>query len=359
MSSYYTYVTFNDIKTNFTPLGYTFNIFDNSSIVSDFISAGLIDSASRLTSIFMRRYATRYYYNLVLINNNSIDYETLYNTIKNNIADIDYELKWKYEKLIATLNFEYNPIWNKDGTITHTSTRTPDLTTTDNGNNSNKLTHGLSTKTEYNDATTTVTHGLETSVKHGLSTALKHGLSTETTPGASTKVHIEGTSKETPGVSDTTTNSISPYNNTSSVEHDKSVLTHNGENITTNSSDTTTSYISGTDTTTNSGTDTTTNSGTDTTTNSGDDITTLKGGYTVSNSGDDNSTSTNSNTRQETGTDKLEESTTEQGNIGVTSTQSLIKQEREISDFRILDEYLKDIVRYISLSTYKIVEVES
>lgn len=357
--SYYAYVTFNDIKTNFEPLGYTFNIFDSSSIVSSFISSGLIDSTSRLTSIFLRRYATRYYYNLVLVSNNSIDYETLYNTIKNNIVDIDYELKWKYEKLLATLNFEYNPIWNKDGTTTHKSTRTPDLTTTDNGNNSNNLSHGLSTKTTYDDATTTVTHGLSTSVKHGLSTSLNHGLSTSTTPGAVTKVHTEGTAKETPGVSDTTTNSISPYNNTSSVEHDKSVLTHDGENVTTNSSDTTTSYVSGTDTTTNTGTDTTTNSGTDTTTNSGDDITKLTGGYTVSNSGDDSSTGTNSNTRKETGTDTFEENTIEQGNIGVTSTQSLIKQEREISDFRIIDEYLKDIVSYIALSTYKIVEVES
>lgn len=27
---------------------------------------------------------------------------------------------WKWEKLFATMNFEYNPIWNKDGTITET-----------------------------------------------------------------------------------------------------------------------------------------------------------------------------------------------------------------------------------------------
>ena len=28
--------------------------------------------------------------------------------------------EWKWEKLYATMNFEYNPIWNKDGTITET-----------------------------------------------------------------------------------------------------------------------------------------------------------------------------------------------------------------------------------------------
>ena len=27
---------------------------------------------------------------------------------------------WKWDKLYATMNFEYNPIWNKDGTITET-----------------------------------------------------------------------------------------------------------------------------------------------------------------------------------------------------------------------------------------------
>lgn len=27
---------------------------------------------------------------------------------------------WKWEKLYETMNFEYNPIWNKDGTITET-----------------------------------------------------------------------------------------------------------------------------------------------------------------------------------------------------------------------------------------------
>lgn len=27
---------------------------------------------------------------------------------------------WKWEKLYATMNFNYNPIWNKDGTITET-----------------------------------------------------------------------------------------------------------------------------------------------------------------------------------------------------------------------------------------------
>ena len=31
-------------------------------------------------------------------------------------------MKHKWDKLVASMNFEYNPIWNKDGTRTHTET---------------------------------------------------------------------------------------------------------------------------------------------------------------------------------------------------------------------------------------------
>lgn len=318
--SYYTYVTFDAIQKNFESLGMTFDLFDKSTIVQSFISNNIIDASTRVTSIFLRRYRLRFYYYAVLVQNDSVDYETLYNTIKNYISDIDFELKYKYDKLIKTLSFEYNPIWNKDGTITHNYKRTPDLSTAETQSGGSNLQHGL-TVTTTPDLTTTETGSGET---------------TET-PNTTTKVSGTGSETTTPNLDTTTTNSVVTYDGGSAQLHDTSDEKQTGTQEVSTSGDTTT-----------------TNSGT-TTTETSDSRTTTEGGKTTtSNSGIDATTTTGNLNRTETGTDTIEETTLEQGNIGVTTTQSMIREEREISDYSIIDTYLKDIVNYICLATYKI-----
>lgn len=59
-----------------------------------------------------------------------------------------------------------------------------------------------------------------------------------------------------------------------------------------------------------------------------------------------------SQTVTETGTDTEEYSETVRGNIGVTTTQQMIQQERDISDFVLLDMYLSDWIKNFSIGIY-------
>lgn len=315
-----TYITFDAIKNNFTAIGNSFNLFDKSTITASFINENIVDTSDRLTSIFMRKYKRRFYFEPVYVESNSIDYETIYNDIKEIIAQTDYELKYKYEKLIKTLSLEYNPIWNKDGAIIHEYTRTPNLTTAVKDTNTDSTTHGLVVTTTPNTTTTT-----EATSK------------TTNTPNTTTTTTTSGTTTETPNTASKTINSVSPYNSGSSQLHDTSETKNTG---------TTTSQNSAENSTKQSGTDTS-----ETTDNSS---TKQTGTVEVKNAGTDSTDHTENSTREETGTDEIKEKTVEQGNIGVTSTQYMIKQERDISNFDIISEYISDIINKISLDTYKL-----
>lgn len=282
-------------------------LFKDSTIVKSFVDAGVIDQAQSLDRIFLNFYKLRIYKEPILVESDEPHFGEALNEIQLDILDCDYLYKYKYDKLLKTLTFKYNPIWNKDGEITHTSTRTPDLTTKDSGNSSVTVTHNT-TVSGSSDSTTTETPELQgkTSVQHGLSTV------------------------ESPSTSQTATHSTTPYDGGGP-------------------------YVESEDQTTNSGSTTTTNSGTDTTTTttSGSTKTTVTGSDSTKTTGTESTAGTDGNTRTETGTDTIEEKTIEQGNIGVTTTQSMINEERQVAGFSILKEYCTDIANYICMSTYK------
>ena len=142
--------------------------------------------------------------------------------------------QWNWSKLFETTQFEYNPIWNKDGVITETRTRNNERTT---GN----------TRTESG---------------------------TDTTSG-------------------TSENQVQGFNSNTYQPSDQSI---------------------------------------------------------------DSGTDTHSNTSTESGTDNTEESETnervEQGNIGLTSTQQLIEEERKVSMFNIYKTIAEDFKKEFCILVY-------
>lgn len=332
--SYYTYVTFKDLKNNLQAVGNTYNPFNTSSIAKLFLNNSVLDNTERLTRIFNRKYGLRFWYSPVEVSNNSINYENIYNELVQSIEDIDLELTYKYEKLVKTLTLEYNPIWNKDGKITHTYTRTPNLSTADTGTLTSETKYGL---------TQTVTPDLEDTTNATAHETTTPTVSTQTSTNSTVTDTPKTTTTETPAVSTTVTNSVSPYDTTDLTVRDSQTTTPAGNNTTT---------VTGTDTQTSDSTVTVTQSGTDKT-ETDSTVTQKHTGETVTaNSGSDTVTNSNSNTRLETGTDNIQESTLEQGNIGVTTTQSMIQEERNIADYSVIDEYLRDVIKYVSLGTY-------
>lgn len=177
-----------------------------------------------------------------------------------------------------TTQYEYNPIWNKDGTIDETITRnlsgssnkTEDFTRTDNLTNTQDI-------TRTDDLTTTN--------------------------------NLAGT------VDTTIDSSVYGYNSSTAAPSDKSVE----DTDTTN-----------TGTVTNTGTQR--NAGT--VTNTG----------TVRNAG--------SATEGTTDTGTITTSRTEQGNIGVTSTQQLIKEQREVVELSVIDYIINDFKQRFCLLLY-------
>lgn len=318
-------------------------LFKDSAIVKSFIDAGVIDQAQSLDRIFLNFYKLRIYKEPILVENSEPHFGEALNDIQLDILDCDYLYKYKYDKLLKTLTLKYNPIWNKDGEITHTSTRTPDLTTKDSGNSSVTVTHNT-TVAESTDSTTTETPSTTVSEK------VQHGLTVTETPNlhGSTSVDHGLSTVESPSTSQTTTHSTSPYDGGGPYVESEDVTSNSGSTTTTNSgTDTTTTSTSGSTETANSGTDTTT------TTTSGSTQTAVSGSTDTKTTGTDSTAGTDGNTRTETGTDTIEEKTIEQGNIGVTTTQSMIGEERQVANFSILKAYCTDIANYICMSTYK------
>lgn len=171
-----------------------------------------------------------------------------------------------WDELYKTTQYEYNPIWNKDGTVEETITR--NLATTE-------------------DVTTNVDREDKLQDKNTRNTE----------------------DKETRNLSDTVTNSVYGFNSSAEAPADKSVAGGTG-----------------TDTYNHTGTDTIDHTGTQ-------DIDT-----TVD--------------RDTTDTGTITTSRTEQGNIGLTSTQDLITQQREVVKLNLYDVIIKDFISRFCLAVY-------
>ena len=171
-----------------------------------------------------------------------------------------------WEHLIETTKYEYNPIWNKDGTVTETETRN--------------------------------LAGSETVVDE-----------TDRVDNLTDKNTRDFEDKETRNLAGSNLNSVYGFNSSTPAPANSD-----------ESSDT--------------GTDTIEHSGTDTMDHTGrQDI-------------DRNLQ------RDTTDTGTVKHERIEQGNIGLTSTQDLISQERQIALFNVMDVIIKDFIKRFCLAVY-------
>ena len=171
-----------------------------------------------------------------------------------------------WEELYKTTQYEYNPIWNKDGTVTETETR--DL-------------HGTNYHTDNTDRIDNLTD----------------------------KNTRNFQDKETRDLDDDTLNSVYGFNSSSEAPSEKVHTDYNG-------------------------TDTMDHTGTD----------------TMDHSGRQDIDRTYDEKTSDTGTVKHER--IEQGNIGVTSTQSLILEQREVVKINLMDIIIDDFQKKFCLGVY-------
>ena len=209
---------------------------------------------------------------------------------------------WSWTKLAETMEFVYNPIWNKDGTITETENRT--TSGTDSGTSrTGGTTANTGTITDDGDRTQTGT------------------------------ITDDGDRTQTGTISDSGT-----QDSTIGVDTDRTYKQRgfNDSTLVTNKYD-----EEHTDTTEDIDTS---NTRTLNTAETDDNTRTLN---TLETS--DHST-TDSRTRS--GSDVVSRSRIEQGNIGVTTTQEMIKREREVSMFDIIDTITQEFKKEFCLLVY-------
>lgn len=231
-----------------------------------------------------------------------------------------------WTKLYNSTMFVYNPIWNKDGTITETRSKEY---SGESGKESEQRQQDITNKTveTSNEGESTKS---ETSSKEASTTKETEN---ERTDNATV-------SRSSSGDQDSETeNKVAGFNSSSYVNKDKQTVDQSWSE---SGSESTQRTINDEGSETGSLSESGTVSETGTTSDSG---TTSERG-TVTGSGTTSETGTTS------GTESEEYVRTEQGNIGVTSTQQLIKEEREIALFEIDDFIINDFKRQFCILVY-------
>lgn len=199
-----------------------------------------------------------------------------------------------WEELYDTTQYEYNPIWNKDGKITET--------------------HNLTLKEDSKENMDRVDNLTDKNTKDFKDKNIRDYLDKNTK---------DLKELESRNLTDETLNSTFGFN--SNTEAPASKIESKG---------------GGTDEVKNTGTDTIEHTGTDTIEHTGTD--------TIDHTGRQDIDKTLDKTTKDTGTiTKLE-----QGNIGVTSTQSLIKEQREVVSYNVMDVIIHDFIDRFCLKVY-------
>lgn len=203
-----------------------------------------------------------------------------------------------WTELYKTTQYNYNPIWNKDGTFKETVTR--DLATTE-------------------DTTTNVDRvdALEDLITRNLKDINTRNLEDKNTRAF--------TDTETRDLDNNSIDSVYGFNSSSDAPANKNVSEDNG-----------------TDTINHSGTDTFNHTGTDTFDHTGTDKTGHTGRQDLDTKLDKDTTDTGTITTERV----------EQGNIGVTSTQSLIQEQREVVKLNLMDIIIDDFQKKFCLGVY-------
>lgn len=187
-----------------------------------------------------------------------------------------------WEELYDTTQYDYNPIWNKDGTVIDLETR----------------------NLAGSDHTTDNTDRID-------------NLQDKNTRNFEDKNTRDYEDKETRDLDDSNTHSVYGFNSNTDAPESKDVGEQNG-----------------TDTINHTGTDTFNHTGTD----------------TMDHTGRQDIDRTFDKATTDTGTVKHER--TEQGNIGLTSTQELIEKQRDVVLFNIMDVIIKDFIQRFCIGVY-------
>lgn len=285
---------YNSLPTEVQPTLFSFDLENTKNIFSD------LELYNENKDIFSRR--ALHLYGGRLMFSTTTDTDNRFNEIRTNILDFYKSNYYKYKTLIATTNFVYNPIWNVDGTITEETTRTPNLTTTST------------------DTTTTTASGTGTTTNSGSDKTTTTDNNTVTNSGQdSTQTNVLSSNEKTSNVAPFDAENFKKLSN----ETDKG------------NSDTTATTTHGL-----------------TVAENGDSTATITHGLTVENSNSANTTTENSAGTTTTGNEKIVTTTTRSGNIGVTMTQALIKEERDVAEINIIDMFLEELFNNISFNIY-------
>lgn len=243
--------------------------------------------------------------------------------VKNRVLRNDY----KYQTLLATEGFEYNPIENYNMTESESGSM-------DKGQQIDTTLHGHQLQRTHANSDTRTFANTDTQTLANSDT-----LTLNTLEGRQSAAHITGSSSSTEGArSDSTTKSMYGYNSASGVPSDTEGFSKGSQqNSATSGSDST-----GTETIQRTGTETTAHAGTITDGHTGTIADAHTGTITDANSGTDTMTS---GTRKDTHARSL----TRSGNIGVTTSQQMIESEREVANFSFLKILTEDLVNSFCL----------
>lgn len=285
---------YNSLPAEVQPTLFSFDLENTKNIFSD------LELYTENKDIFARR--ALHLYGGRLMFSSTTDTDNRFNEIRANILDFYKSNYYKYKTLIATTNFVYNPIWNVDGTITEESTRTPNL------------------KTTATDTTTTTASGTGATINSGNDKTTTTNNNTTTNSGQdSTQTNVLASNEKMSKVAPFDAENFKNLNNdTDKSNSDTTATTTHGLKVAEN----------------------------------GDSTETTTHGLKIENSNSTNSTTENSAGTTTTGNEKIITTTTRSGNIGVTMTQALIKEERDVAEFNIIDMFLEDLFNNISFNIY-------
>lgn len=223
--------------------------------------------------------------------------------------------KWKH--WLEMWKAEYNPIWNVDGTETHTIVTQYGKVTTQEKDTQVETEYNSELETEY-DSSSKTTYNSNDTVE-------------QLTDGKYNTTHGHVVTMTEP----TTTNQISAFDSVAFVNQSQTSVTQHSD----------------------------TNSGTDQIAISDGKKKTDRGGYdeisrdgkdTNSHTGKDTIKNTGVDTDRNSGTDTVTDTLVRGGNIGVTMTQQLLTAEQSFwSQYSFFDMWFSDIAEELTLSIYE------
>ena len=227
-----------------------------------------------------------------------------------------------WTELLKTTQYEYNPIWNKDGSISEVITR--NLATTEDVSDVNTTTHA-DTDTRTHDNTDTRTND---------NTDTRTNDNSDTT----TLDNTDEQTRDLAGTNDSTTShGVYGYNSSTKAPESEDVIDQD-----TTDTGTVTDTHTGTITDEHTGTITDAHTGTITDAHTG----------TITDAHTGTITDARVIDKDNTDTGTISTYRTEQGNIGLTSTQDLIKQQRDVVLFNIMDVIIHDFIDRFCLKIY-------